>query len=125
MRDHRLKRAFAALVLLWFVVATTQADTLHRCSVHGASVATTEHGGGAGHSHHAEAPADDEATCSCVGDCSAGGFSVAISGAEQRLVTVTLHDTGGSRIDTDAPKIAAPAFFLPYANGPPELRTLA
>ena len=125
MRDHRLKRAFAALVLLWFVVATTQADTLHRCSLHGTSPATNEHAGAAGHSHHAQAPADDEATCSCVGDCSAGGFSVALARPEHRLVSVALQDGEPQRLDTDAPKLTAAAFLLPYANGPPELRILA
>src|SRR5687768_9465855 len=125
MRDHRPKRAFAALVLLWFVVATTQAETLHRCSVHGAPVATNEDAGAAGHSHHAKGPADDAATCSCVGDCSAGGFSVAMARPEHRLVSVALQDSEPQRIDTNAPKLTAPAFLLPYANGPPELRILA
>lgn len=127
MPRHPLERLFAAFVLLWFVVVTTEPAVLHACPVHGASPADgmpAEHHTG-GHSHSESAPSDDDSACTCVGDCNAGGFSVAVSSAEQRLAVIMPRGNEGPRLETELPRIVAPAFLLPYAIGPPRVRALA
>jgi hypothetical protein len=121
MPRHWLSRAFAALVLLWFAVVTTEPAALHLCPVHGAPAAagaTAEHVGD-GHSHHGPSQGGEQTTCTCIGDCSAGGFSVALSSPAQPLVVVAPESSEGPRLETGRPRIPAAAFLLPYANGPP------
>lgn len=127
MHRHWLERAFAAFVLVWFVVVTTEPAVLHSCPVHGpvagAAVAAEQHG--AGHSDASRAPDDHHAACTCVGDCSAGGFSVGLLTAEQRLVAATPRNSRAAPTQADLPRITAPPFLLPYANGPPGIRIVA
>jgi hypothetical protein len=127
MHLHWLKRAVAALVLAWFAVVTTEPAALHRCPVHGGGVAApapADHHA-SGHSHPQQLPGDEHSTCTCVGDCSAGGASAALSSAEQRFTPAPPQTSGRPSIETELPRIPAPAFFLPYANGPPDPLVLA
>ena len=123
MIRHWVERAFAAVVLLWFGVVTTEPAALHLCPVHGAPPASAgQHASGHSHSQH---PADGAASCTCVGDCSAGGFSVAFASPQQRLVAATPAGAPVVPMASERPRAGAPAFLLPYANGPPEAPTLA
>ncbi len=110
-------------MLTWFVVVTTEPAALHLCPVHAAPVSTEGHAGA--HAHQQPSPNGEQAACTCVGDCSAGGFSVALSSAEQRFTAAPPRTSDGPGLEVELPRIPAPAFFLPYANGPPELRSLA
>jgi hypothetical protein len=131
MHRHLSQRAFAAFVLAWFVAIATELPLLHACQLHGpaATAAGEHHGAAANHDGlHAGAqqkPDAGHATCSCMGDCSAGGFSVGLSSPEHRLAVAPARDTHVVSLETDGPRLPAPPFFLPYANGPPGISVLA
>ena len=122
MRHHWLKRACTALVLLWFVVATTEPAALHLCPVHGAPASAEQHAAGHSHSDHTSG---GQATCTCLGDCSAGNFSLAFASPEERFVAEVPRNDGALPSPLEQPRAVAPDFLLPYANGPPEVHTLA
>ena len=131
MHRHRGKRAFAAFVLAWFVAVATELPLLHSCEVHGSagtSAGVEEHGSahhGGLHSDSQQTPDDGHATCSCMGDCSAGGISFGLSSTEHRLAVALARDADVALTETGAARIPTPPFLLPYANGPPGISVLA
>jgi hypothetical protein len=129
MHRHRGTRALAAFILAWFVAVATELPLLHACAVHGtaASASAEQHGPahhGALDSNTHETPGD-HAACSCMGDCSAGGFSVGLWSPEHRFSVAPARDAGVVFFEADAARLPAPAFLLPYANGPPGTSVVA
>lgn len=128
---HLLERAFAAVLLLWFAVITGEPAALHSCPVHDprASVPAlaTAHGvdpqsgGSAGHSHSHQVPqpSSEHRGCTCIGDCSAGAMVTGLPGARVLLAVAGLRQIRVELPPAESPAITAPAFLLPYANGPP------
>jgi hypothetical protein len=130
MHRHWSTRAFTAFILAWFLAVATELPLLHSCEVHGsatASAASEPHGAAHHSGLHSDSPTPDadRATCSCMGDCSAGGFSLDLSSPEHRVAVAFARDAGVTPLDTGAARTPAPPFLLPYANGPPGTSALA
>jgi hypothetical protein len=146
-----LRRPFAALLAVWFALVMVEPAALHSCPVH-AGHAAAGHGPAAGepapsvgmaggaHSAHMSGAsvtesgrADDagapgsphHADCTCPGACTASSGAIALPAAVLvRPLTITI--VGVSPIPTTvAPASARAPFILPFANGPPLLRTAA
>ena len=149
-----LRRPFAALLAVWFALVMVEPAALHSCPVH-AGHAAAGHGPAAGepassvgmaggvHSAHMSGAsvtesgrADDAAVpghpgsphhadCTCPGACTASSGAIALPAAVLvRPLTITI--VGVSPILTAAaPASARAPFILPFANGPPLLRTAA
>ncbi len=117
MRRTGIGRVSAALLLLWFAVVSGGAPAaLHVCPVHDGAQAVTgsDH---AAHSH--DAPADGGHVCTCFGDCATGGVAPGIAAARTNIITAATVEPRAPLPAPDAPAVSAPAFVLPYANGPP------
>lgn len=128
---HVLKRAFAALLLLWFAVSTGEPAALHSCPVHDPRASAqargtalgldAQPGGALGHSHSHQVPQRDseQRGCTCIGECSAGSSVTWLPGARVVLAVADVRQIRMELPPAESPAITAPAFLLPYANGPP------
>jgi hypothetical protein len=127
MHRHWSQRAFAAVLLAWFVAVATELPLLHSCDVHGSAAAAADsHGSHHGALHsNAQSPDADHATCSCLGDCNTGGVSVGLSSPEHRVAVAIVRDEGAAPLASGVARIPAAPFVLPYANGPPGTSVLA
>jgi hypothetical protein len=125
MRRTGLERVFAALMLLWFACITGAPASLHSCPVHDAVRAPGADTTHAAHSHEAPSPDGDHTACTCLGDCSAGGMAPGIPAARATLSAVAHAEVRAPLPQPDSPRLTAPAFLLPYANGPPGARRVA
>jgi hypothetical protein len=120
-----MERRFAAIMLLWFACITGAPASLHSCPVHDAArvpVGDTSH---AAHSHQAPSPHGDHTACTCLGDCSAAGIAPVLAAARITLPAVAHSESRARLPQPDSPALTAPAFLLPYANGPPGARRVA
>lgn len=111
-------------MLLWFAWMTGAPASFHSCPVHDAArvPAGDTH---AAHSHQAPSPQGNHAACTCLGDCSAGGIAPGIPPARTTLPAVAAVEPTAPLPQPDSPALTAPAFLLPYANGPPGARRVA
>jgi hypothetical protein len=124
MRRTPLDRVFAAVVLLWFAFITGGPAALHSCPVHDDARAPV---GAATHDAHSHQLPDshDHSSCTCLGDCTAGGVAPVVPAARAALAHVTEPQVRAPLPQPDSPALAAPAFLLPCANGPPGARRVA
>jgi hypothetical protein len=139
MSRSPVRRAGAALLALFFLLAVGEPLALHACPMHdGVAVASSTSAGGA----HADMPADAHAAhaadtaaavpaghpsgddeghqCSCLGHCAAAsGAALAAAQAVRWPVLVARRAEPPAR----EYRIALPSadYLLPFANGPPHL----
>lgn len=125
MRRSGLERVFAALMLLWFACITGAPASLHSCPVHDGARGSAGDATHAEHSHEVPSPQGDHTACTCLGDCSAGGIAPGIAAARTTLPAVVPTELPAPLPQPDSPAVTAPAFLLPYANGPPGARRVA
>jgi len=131
MHRYGLERPFAALLLLWFAVITGELAALHSCPVHDAPASAPAGGTAHAHDAHSVRPAshspshpiperdDGHRSCTCIDDCNAGAVAAGIPGARMVLVVAGVRQIRVELPPAESPGITAPAFLLPYANGPP------
>jgi hypothetical protein len=123
MRRRPLDRAFAALLLVWFAIVLAEPAALHACPMHDAPPQASD--AGHSHSHQAPAPRDQHRGCTCIGDCSAGGSVAGVPPRSVHLADAPVRCHPAALPPAISPAITAPAFLLPYANGPPGGRHVA
>ena len=130
MRRSWSGRLFATLLAFWFAFSLAEPAALHSCPMHGASATSAHvHGAAAHHAsgvqHHSSD--SDHATkhCTCLGSCCASSANAAVPGTGVSVETVVAHAIERHMPALRARAITAPPFFLPYANGPPGLATVA
>jgi hypothetical protein len=125
MRRSGMERVFAAIMLLWFAGIIGAPASLHSCPVHDAARVPAGDTTHAAHSHQTPSRHGDHTGCTCLGDCSAGGIAPGIPAARTALPAVAGTELRAPLPQPDAPALTAPAFLLPYANGPPGARRVA
>ena len=129
MRSSWSGRVFAALFAFWFAFSLAEPAALHSCPMHGAGAASVHaHGAVAHHATgiHGSSNSDHAAKhCTCLGSCCASSANAAVPGAGVSVETVAAYATERHVSALRARAIAAPPFFLPYANGPPGPATVA
>jgi hypothetical protein len=124
MRQRGLGRAFAALLLLWFAVVTGAPSAFHSCPVHDRAHATGPDAQHGTHSHRLP-DSGDHGACTCIGDCAVGGVAPGVPAARTNVVVAATSQVRAPLPAPDSPAVTAPAFVLPYANGPPGARRVA
>ncbi len=133
MRTHPVKRVLAAFLLLWFAVVTVEPAALHACPVHSGAVPaaaeSSDPHAGHGVSHAATAPGEggherQDHQCLCIGDCAAAVAAALLTATPQLTAAVAYPEHSGIA-EPGVPRIRAPAFLLPYPNGPPAARIVA
>jgi hypothetical protein len=135
MRQRPVHRAFAALLLLWFAAVVAEPAALHACPVHdpltlAAAEPHAASGGdhGAAHAdptHQAPGHGDAPHQCLCIGDCAASAPPAVLAAGSTVLAVVVLIDGRVALPQIDSPRGRAPAFLLPYPNGPPAASRVA
>jgi hypothetical protein len=130
MRRSSSGRVFASLFAFWFAFSLAEPAAMHSCPMHGAGEASVHaHGAVAHHAggtQHSSSDSDHAARhCTCLGSCCASSANAAVPCAGVSLETVAAYATERRTPGLRARAITAPAFFLPYANGPPGPATVA
>jgi hypothetical protein len=122
------ERTFAAVLALWFVCIVTEPLPLHRCPMHDGVYGAVPTAAQPHHHHHMAgahggAGQHDQAhhQCTCLGDCTGASpaspaSAVAFSGSSTRIVQTIAASSTVARPH-------APDFTLPFAIGPPPLRS--
>jgi hypothetical protein len=110
---HRLT---AAVLGLWFGIMTAEPARLHACPMHDLAMANVgthqmAHHHGASHDQNSE-----KHSCTCVGTCAA---TAAPSAPVSPAVPVSIVAVSDEGIAALARAVVAPAFAIPFANGPP------
>src|SRR5688572_23476436 len=118
MQRTGLGRVFAALLLLWFAVVTGAPTALHSCPVHDSTHASAPDLQHTAHSHQLP-DSSDHTACTCIGDCAVGGVAPGIPAPRTNVVVAATSQVRAPLPAPDWPAVTAPAFVLPYANGPP------
>jgi len=118
-----------ACVALWFLLAGGDLGLVHGCPMHdGMHAASASSHRAAGHAgmgehHHQSSQHPASHACTCVGACSAPAAVAAVSGTPVVLAAIALHAAPAPLGDAGV-TLAGPApHELPFANGPPVVRT--
>ena len=122
-RPSRLNpvKRLALLLPVWLALAVGEPSVVHQCPMHGGSaMAMAEHGGHAGHSHHAPAQSGKQThhTCSCISECANSAALV----VAQTPTILWPNVLPAIRIAVASPLVPARRDAhtpLPFANGPP------
>jgi hypothetical protein len=128
MRHRAVFRFVSALVAVWLAIVLAEPAALHVCAAHDgapAASAAIDAGQHAGHHVHGAAAnaggehGDVPAThgCSCLGHC-AGSASPVILATTLDGALVVLGSSDRTTAELGFTPLA-PAFLLPFANGPP------
>lgn len=130
---------------IWLAICLAEPMQLHTCVMHGGLAiqvaghpghpgSMLHHTGAAHHSTAASGQSSDHSShqqgdshsrqCSCLGDCNTGGSSVGLAAMRVQLELPPIHSFSVA-FAYASPSDAAPHFFLPFSNGPPDASSLA
>lgn len=131
MRKQHLKVASLLIAFAFQGAAVTDAAGLHGCPVHDALPGSPTTGAEghrdpmalavAGHQQHDPGSHSEGhgGPCTCVGSCqnTAGGSPAIVAGPASALILPTTQQAPSVAVRLELP--SAPAFLLPYSQGPP------
>ena len=124
-----LRRSFAAILSVWFLLVLVEPQAVHSCPVHDGSAhgshaaqPAQDHASHASHSGGQDSSAPVEAThCSCPGDCAASSLGYAIVSAAS-AVEIDAASWNEPALRPAVARVASRApVLLPVATGPPVL----
>ena len=124
MRRTWFGRAFSGLFAVWFALSLAGPAVLHSCPVHaGLAIGAASGHSGAAHSHatHGEQGGKQDAhhSCTCLGDCSAGGGVASLPARSIELVAAVSRPGSVALPPAARTRVTAAPHVLPFANGPP------
>jgi hypothetical protein len=123
MHRRLLDRALTALLLVWFAIVLAEPAALHACPMHDVPAQTSA--AGHSHSHQGPAPQDQHRGCTCIGHCSAGTSVAGVPAPSVWIAVTPVSRFRAAFAPATSSAGTAPAFLLPYANGPPARRHVA
>jgi len=129
---------------IWLAICLAEPMQLHTCVMHGGLAievaghaghpGSAPHHGSARHSAATSGQSSDHSShqqgdshsrqCSCLGDCNTGRSSVGLAAMRVQLELPAIHSYAVA-FAYASPLVAAPHFFLPFSNGPPDAASLA
>ena len=116
-KGARVRRAFAAVLGVWFLLVMIEPEAVHSCAVHTPAAAAShgDHHSAAGHENDGD---EKGAQCSCPGDCAAGAHQVLPGHREGVGATIISRASAQYARDGSCEPTHA-EFLLPFAIGPP------
>jgi hypothetical protein len=120
MLAEHLKRGFATLMGLWFLLVVIEPEAVHSCPVHTAASASQS-----AHGHHVHGTDNEgaqkkssHAVCSCPGDCAASEFG-ALPSRPPNVEPLIISSVKAPLPAADSLAVERADLLLPFAIGPP------